>query len=528
MNIGIATGNGLIVVDVDVKNNAAGEESLKQLIEENGDLPKTWTANTPSGGKHYYFSYEGEIKCKTGVRPGLDIRADGGYVVAPPSAADGTYEWANAPWDTELAAIPEWLEDIVKERVHQITSVLCDDASDIPKGSRNSTLFKIAVGYAEKGRPLDEITAMLEKINKTRCMPPLPEREVKAIAASASKYDPFADLIEESGTHDLMKEMGFYTYGSLTEAEKEPPEFIVEGLIPIGLTFISGAPKTRKSFLALQMAMAVAEGQKFLGMDTKKCEVAYFDLEGSKSRTASRCAAMGVELPDTVHMTHDCKGKIADSLVHNIERIHKELPMIRLFIIDTYSRARGAISANGSNAYDQDVQILEPVQKLAQREKIAIVFIHHDKKGAAMVQDTFERLSGTMGISGSADCVINLILRGKRSDMKATLEYSPRDAVCGELGLYFNMAAAEWCVDQEESIASNPVAMFVIDHKPKKGIDGKFYSYKTVADACDGDFTTDDIRKVLGETKNELYEDYGIGIQLGVKKDDARGIRIYA
>ena len=60
------------------------------------------------------------------------------------------------------------------------------------------------------------------------------------------------------------------------------------GMVPCGVTFLSGAPKTRKTFLALQMAAAVASGKEFLDCPTTQCDVAYLDLEGSKYRAAAR------------------------------------------------------------------------------------------------------------------------------------------------------------------------------------------------------------------------------------------------
>lgn len=92
-NIGIATGlkSRLLVVDVDVKNGAKGRESLATLP----DLPPTLTAGTPSGGLHlYYRSPDYPIRSRNGFLPGIDIKAEGGYVVGPGSSIDGkNYEW---------------------------------------------------------------------------------------------------------------------------------------------------------------------------------------------------------------------------------------------------------------------------------------------------------------------------------------------------------------------------------------------------------------------------------------------------
>jgi hypothetical protein len=108
-NIGVVTGaiSGLVVVDVD---GAPGERSLRDLLVEHGPFPATLTARTGSGGAHYFFKHPGR-KVKNSARrlgPGLDIRGDGGYVVAPPShhVCGGAYEWVSKE---PVAALPTWL-----------------------------------------------------------------------------------------------------------------------------------------------------------------------------------------------------------------------------------------------------------------------------------------------------------------------------------------------------------------------------------------------------------------------------------
>ena len=92
------------------------------LEKEHGPLPKTWTCNTGSGGQHFYFSYPvgNDIRnSASAVAPNIDIRANGGFVVAPPSIhpTGNFYEWADgcAPWECEIAEAPEWLVKAVLE-----------------------------------------------------------------------------------------------------------------------------------------------------------------------------------------------------------------------------------------------------------------------------------------------------------------------------------------------------------------------------------------------------------------------------
>lgn len=331
---------------------------------------------------------------------------------------------------------------------------------------------------------------------------------------------------------NIFDSFDFYSIPDLTGEERTPPEFIVSGMIPCGMTFISGAPKIRKSFLALQMAAAVATGTPFLGHATTQCDVAYLDLEGSKSRSASRSDSMTTQVPRNVHISHRVKGRIADgSLVEDLRLLHKDKPAIRLIIIDTYSRARGSYRAGGANAYDADVALLEPMQRMALEEKIAVVFVHHDKKGAGQATDSFERLSGTMGISGSADSVLNLVAEGKRFDGKATLEYNPRDAKGGEVALEFNECSCEWrvAVNATPDLRGNPVCAWIIQNVPPKGKEGKTAAYEEVffgAYGLHSDNAGAEIRKQLEERKDALYSEFGVGVQMGVTTNSRRGIRI--
>lgn len=113
-NIGIATGeaSGIIVLDVDPDNG--GLDSLTALEKEHGQLPQTYRVETGSGGIHFYFAWPGfNPKNSAGkLGEGLDIRADGGQVVAPPSVSvKGPYTLRD---DTEPAPAPAWLVDMLR------------------------------------------------------------------------------------------------------------------------------------------------------------------------------------------------------------------------------------------------------------------------------------------------------------------------------------------------------------------------------------------------------------------------------
>jgi hypothetical protein len=113
--IGVPTGtaSGLWVLDIDVKSNANGAIELAKLEAANGSLPSTLKVSTPSGGTHYYFKHTEGVKNRGGLQPGIDVRGEGGYVIAPGSVReDGCfYEWQSQV--RELAIAPAWLVALV-------------------------------------------------------------------------------------------------------------------------------------------------------------------------------------------------------------------------------------------------------------------------------------------------------------------------------------------------------------------------------------------------------------------------------
>jgi hypothetical protein len=191
-NIGIRTGveSGIVVLDVDAQHG--GARSLQLLEKAHGGLLPCPTVRTGGGGRHKYLSHPGvPIKSKTGIAPGLDIRGDGGYVVAPPSrhSSGKRYEWSeHAHLDqTVIPLLPQWLQELVAEPApkHSKTN---DDS--IQEGDRNVALTSLAGAVRRHGATEETILAALRKHNEERCDPPLPDKELETIAASVSKYPP--------------------------------------------------------------------------------------------------------------------------------------------------------------------------------------------------------------------------------------------------------------------------------------------------------------------------------------------------
>ncbi len=196
-NVGIATGreSGIIVLDVDPRHG--GDDSLDYLMYRYGRLD-TLTAISGGGGTHYYFAHPGApIPDRTAIMDGLDLKGDGGMVVAPPSVHEsgGMYEFDGMEgFETPIAPAPDWLVNFVRadrgdsSTERQNTSTFRAFGKLIPEGERNDALASIA-GYLRRlGAPKETILAALMAINESQCQPPLPDREVQTIAKSVARY----------------------------------------------------------------------------------------------------------------------------------------------------------------------------------------------------------------------------------------------------------------------------------------------------------------------------------------------------
>jgi putative DNA primase/helicase len=194
-NIGIACGpSGILVLDIDPRHD--GDETLRDLIAQYGALPETPEVLTGGGGRHIYFAAPEGI---TNASPfaGIDIRGEGGFVVAPGSihASSNTYEWEVSchPDSMPIAPAPRWLLDLLRQPLaaqgapatHPRAAPM---AERIPEGGRHRALLSIAGTLRNRGLIAEEIYGCLIVINMSRCDPPLDDSELRSLADSVEKY----------------------------------------------------------------------------------------------------------------------------------------------------------------------------------------------------------------------------------------------------------------------------------------------------------------------------------------------------
>ena len=145
--VGVATGveSGIFVLEVDTLegHDVDGFASLRTLEERYGPLPRARRAQSPSGSLHFYFKYPwgledgSKVKTTAAIVPGVDVRGDGGMVIAPPSVrpGKGMYRWVD---EGEVADAPQWLLSLVIEKPYD------PQYKTNGKGSGHSTAYACA------------------------------------------------------------------------------------------------------------------------------------------------------------------------------------------------------------------------------------------------------------------------------------------------------------------------------------------------------------------------------------------------
>lgn len=239
-----------------------------------------------------------------------------------------------------------------------------------------------------------------------------------------------------------------YKASDLYGVRLDRPPVIINGMVPAGLTILAGAPKRGKSWLALKMAVSVAAGEPFFGQQTEKGDVLYLDLESRQYRVQDRLSKIiAGRAPELLQISHE-SDRLGAGLAEQLEMWCMTVSHPVLIIIDTLGRVKGG-SRRGENAYEGDTRILGDLQKFAMAHKLAIVCVHHLRKSSAMDDDYFERISGSMGLTGACDSV--MVLAGKRGEPESILNISGRDFEQTELTIGFD--GGRWSLLSTDSAA---------------------------------------------------------------------------
>jgi hypothetical protein len=230
----------------------------------------------------------------------------------------------------------------------------------------------------------------------------------------------------------------------LMSQEFAPVLWVVPDLLPEGLTLLAAKPKLGKSWMALALGLAVANGGVALGkLPVKRGLALYLALEDNPKRLKARMGQLlrGEPAPAGLELVTDWprldEGGL--SMLDIWLRLH---PDARLVIIDTLAKVRRL--ARGGSFYAEDYAALEDVQKLAHRYGVSILVIHHTGKESR--EDPLDEVNATQGLAGVADNI--LVLRRERAKPDAQLVGDGRELTGFELPLRFDVTSGAWCITE--------------------------------------------------------------------------------
>ena len=207
-----------------------------------------------------------------------------------------------------------------------------------------------------------------------------------------------------------MQKLNMVDADTLLYQPLEKPRFVVDGLLPTGLILFCGSQKIGKSWLMLKLCLCVSAGLPFWEMETREGDVLYLCLEDTFFRIQDRLFKLTDEADSRLHFAvASCK--LTDGLIVQLEDYLKEYPDSRLIVIDTLQKVR---TASKDNAYASDYGDISQIKEFADRHSLAVIVVHHIRKQND--SDVFNKVSGTTGLTGSADATFVLEKETRASD----------------------------------------------------------------------------------------------------------------
>lgn len=458
-NAGVACGaaSGVAVFDVDDLQKAS------TYIEKNGlDVPETFTVVTGRDAglhKYYLLPKDGRRYGKTSQKKnGFDILGTGAQVVCPGSVHPDTGRQYKVLYDIPIAPAPRWMLDLIcDDKSKQSTSgpgpeVL--DSLNIPESTKNLILnpppkpdrseaeMSVITSMVTRGYDYDQILSVLEQYpigekhreagsgRFRRLQNEVEKAKAFTCGLESNQEEPGPQKEPPAGKHPVP-----VTAAALRGMTFKAPEWIIAGILLVGLYIFAAKPKMGKSMMALNLAVSISMGGVALGSIPVRDpgEVIYFSLEDNYRRLKQRLDKM-------------CPGAWPENLL--IYDTWAGVPFLesiitdktRLIIIDTLQRTRTDRNAGKQDLYQYDYKSIAPLQALASQKNIAILIIHHLRKSDD--DDPHSCISGSLGLTGAADGT--WVLKRKTGAADAVLYTQGRDFEGQELALKFHPENFMW------------------------------------------------------------------------------------
>lgn len=384
VGLGVRTGaiSGIVVLDVD------SEEAHRFLKEHRHQAGPMVQSPREDGGFHVYFKHPGYfVKSTVGLAgvEGLDVRAEGGIVVLPPSfnpRAGRAYEWIISPYEGEAPDLPAWLADtFARERRFKGPVDGGKIMAGVPKGQRDDELNRLAGYMRHKNFPEDVAIDIIEKAAE-RCIPPFGKAEARMKVKQAwAYYEPGEDIpptLLLDGEAEPSPN-GVVSLGALEEPG--PRTWLVEGLIPMKYpTTLYGSGGVAKSMLMLSLATAIAAGEgEWLGFKVQSGPVLYLDFELEVEEQTRRgyevARGLGLERPPA-DLFYQCAagGKIVDAFRAALAFCKER--GVKLLVVDSTGLALGGDAESSKDV----IAFFREVVGTFTGEGVCMLLIDHQAK----------------------------------------------------------------------------------------------------------------------------------------------------
>jgi hypothetical protein len=449
-NIGLATGRGIVVLDYDMKDGQLGAKAL--ATHDMLGLPMDGLkVETPTGGVHLYFKTEQTIhNSASKIAKNVDVRGDGGYVVAPGSTIHGVPYAATL---AELHELPDWMEKLATavrtrstvdakeslveldqpQQIEQARSWLATEAPEALEGSGgDATTYKVACRVRDFGVTKETCLELLANHwNDEKAIPSWSLEELEAKVRNAYSYATLpagsADAKGEFGIIDISeleaetdeanekpKRGLFYVKfnDAAAEALENAAEPLVDGLLDCGtLSTLYGRPKGGKTFNALDIEFHIAAGIPWNGRKVKQGLVIHIAAEGGlniKKRIRALKVHYGVEddiplalVPCPVNLLDSTREGDTRKLIKLIKQAEADYGQKAvLVVIDTLSRA---LAGGDENSSTDMGTFIRHVDKIREHCQCHLMIVHHSGK------DRARGMRGWSGMLAALDTEIEIV-----------------------------------------------------------------------------------------------------------------------
>lgn len=432
-NVGVVPASGAAVV-LDIDPRSIEPEQERAIVEEINagapDAPVVMTGRYEERrGRHFWFrTSDSQLIRKARLVPGVDVKAARGYVLVPPSVhpSGEAYELAAGDFDA-LPALPDSLAGRLIEN-HQRDDKVPPRRSLTHVPISDSTVDAVINGLTERRGELSHRNSALA-VARNLYEAGIPQKLTHYLMSQAllrpeAALDPARPWQEqnvreivESVVRNAAPDRNFmnqfderrFELLSLRDAERiagEPIDWVIPGLLAAGeVALLVAPPKSKKTFIAVELCRAVVLGEAFLDLESWAVEtpspVVFVQEEHQRSRWATRLMeTFGDDLDAPFHFIHESGLSLAQDAQVDIVIERARSVGARLVAIDPFQNVSAGVDENNAGELQP---IWEAIRRIKRETNAAVLLVHHANKSDGELSLRMAR--GSSRITGEADVI---------------------------------------------------------------------------------------------------------------------------